>query len=250
MQKWILALVFMSAFAHANDPHSNIVHVVPEVVKDPARATTLVQEPTKSHEETAGVDAEKALGWLKNGNKRYLKRKLRADGQNQTARDKLATGQHPHTIVLSCSDSRVPPELIFDQKLGEIFVIRTAGESLDNSAIASIEYAVAHLGPQLLLVMGHTSCGAVKAALSTMKGEDAGSPALNYLVKDLHPHLASYKDKTPTKNVFTESNDNALGVAKDLVSRSQIIANAVKDGKLTIKTSVYNIESGVVNFNE
>lgn len=75
---------------------------------------------------------------------------------------RLSTGQKPHTIVLSCSDSRVPPEVLFDQKLGEIFVIRTAGQAIDSSVLASIEYAVSHLGTNLIVVMGHESCGAVK----------------------------------------------------------------------------------------
>ncbi|MGZ3798075.1 MAG: carbonic anhydrase, partial [Pseudobdellovibrionaceae bacterium] len=141
---------------------------------------TTPQTPSQSHEKAdTGVNAKTALAWLKNGNTRYLKGTLRKDGQSNKDRERLVTGQKPHTIILSCSDSRVPPEVLFDQKLGEIFVIRTAGEALDNAAIASVEYALEHLGSHLLVVMGHESCGAVKAAFSTLKGEDAGSPALD-----------------------------------------------------------------------
>jgi len=150
--------------------------------------------------------------------------------------------------VLSCSDSRVPPELVFDQRLGELFIVRTAGESLDANAIGSIEYAIEHLGAQNLLVMGHTSCGAVKAALDTIEGKDAGSPNLNKLVADIHPRLSEFKGKQPSKNVEMETWANAKGVAKDLISRSEIIAHAVKEGKVKISTSVYYLENGKVKF--
>lgn len=194
------------------------------------------------------VPAEKALGWLKNGNARYTKGFLRKDGQSAQDRNRLASGQKPHTIVLSCSDSRVPPEVIFDQKLGEIFVIRTAGEALDNAALASIEYAVSHLGTKLIVVMAHESCGAVNAALGTLAGGDAGSPSLNALVKDIHPRLSSFKGQKPSPGLKSEAKANAMGVAKDLVGRSEIISQAMEKSGLSIKTALYHLGSGVVEF--
>src|SRR3990167_319467 len=140
----------------------------------------------------AGTAPDQAMTFLRNGNKRFLSGKLRKDGQAKKDIARLATGQKPHTIVLSCSDSRVPPEIIFDQKLGEIFVIRTAGEVLDPMAIASIEYALEHLGSNLILVMGHTQCGAVKAALATIGGQDAGSPHPNKPVAPIPPPLPEF----------------------------------------------------------
>jgi hypothetical protein len=107
----------------------------------------------------SGVEAKTSFRWLQNGNKRFVTESLRKDGQSKKDRIRLVSGQKPHAIVLSCSDSRVPPEVLFDQKLGEIFVVRTAGEALDNTAIASIEYALEHLGSHLLVVMAHESCG-------------------------------------------------------------------------------------------
>lgn len=195
---------------------------------------------------SSGVSPEKSWGWLKNGNIRFIKARLRADGQSQADVKRLKDGQTPHAIILSCSDSRVPPEVVFDQKLGEVFVVRTAGEALDSSAIASIEYAVSHLGSRLIVVMGHTSCGAVKAALATLKGQDAGSPALNKLVADLHPRLQSYKEMEPSNGVEKESWSNTRGVAKDLAERSQIIAEKVKTGDLVIKVALYYLDSGAV----
>lgn len=220
------------------------------LIETNALASDTHQAPSAQdhHSPAQGVAPAKALGWLKNGNARFLNQKLRSDGQSKKDIEHLSHGQAPHTIVLSCSDSRVPPEVIFDQKLGEIFVVRTAGEALDHNAIGSIEYAVSHLGAQLILVMGHTSCGAVKAALGTMNGEDAGSPSLNHLVKDLHPRLAQYKGKKMSSDLSGESFSNAQGVAKDLISRSKILADKVTSGQLQIKTALYHLDSGKVDF--
>lgn len=205
-----------------------------------------------SHEAHApvdsGVDAKTAFSWLKNGNTRYVKGMLRKDGQSDKDRQRLVTGQKPHTIMLSCSDSRVPPEILFDQKLGEIFVVRTAGEALDNAAIASIEYALEHLGSHLLVVMAHESCGAVKAAFTTLKGGDAGSPALNALVKDIHPRIGKFLGKEPTGGFLSEAKANASGVARDLVARSKIVSERVKKDQLQIETAIYHLGSGWTEF--
>lgn len=190
------------------------------------------------------------MGWLKNGNTRYVKGRLRKDGQSPQDIQRLSKGQTPHTIVLSCSDSRVPPEIVFDQKLGEIFVVRNAGEIPDQSSIASMEYAVEHLGARLIVVMGHTACGAVKAALGTMEGGDAGSPALNHLVKDIHPRIASFKGKPQSPGVQDESWSNARGIAKDILSRSQIIREKVASGQVSIKSALYHLDDGKVDFDQ
>lgn len=195
-----------------------------------------------------GVDADTALRWLKNGNTRFQKGRLRNDGQSHADIERLSSGQKPHTIILSCSDSRVPPEVVFDQKLGEIFVVRTAGETLDPTSIASIEYAIEHLGVHNLLVMGHTQCGAVKAALGTMDGKDAGSPNLNKLVADIHPRIKAFKNKSSSKDFAEEGWANVDGVAADLVKRSAIIAEKVHSGQLRISGSLYHLDSGHVEF--
>lgn len=197
-----------------------------------------------------GVSADESLRWLKNGNTRFTKGSLRKDGQAKADVERLSTGQAPHAIVLSCSDSRVPPELVFDQKLGEIFTVRTAGEALDNNAIGSIEYAVEHLGSHLIVVMGHTSCGAVKAALDTIDGKDAGTPALNALVKDLHPRLQSFKGKEKTPGVEKESWANVEGVAADLLARSALLKSKWEKGEIKIQSALYHLDSGNVEFSK
>lgn len=194
------------------------------------------------------VDPATALRWLKNGNTRFLKNYVRKDGQSLKDVERLSTGQQPHTIILSCSDSRVPPEIIFDQKLGEIFVVRTAGEVLDAGSIASVEYAVEHLGVKNIVVLGHTSCGAVKAAFSTLDGKDAGSENLNKLVADIHPRIAKFKGQTPSANYTEESWANVQGVITDLQSRSKIISEKNHEQKIQISGALYHLDSGSVDF--
>lgn len=194
------------------------------------------------------VPAEKAQGWLKNGNTRFVKGFLRNDGASSKDRLRLAAGQKPHSVILSCSDSRVPPELVFDQKLGEVFVIRTAGEALDNNVIGSIEYAVEHLGSNLVVVMGHESCGAVNAALASLKGSPMGSPALEALVADIKPRVQKYANTTPSHGLLEETWSNVDGVSKDLLERSAILRDAVASGDVKIVKALYHYDSGLVEW--
>ncbi len=205
-----------------------------------------VEHKKEVHQHAKGIDPEKAMKWLKNGNTRFTKGTLRNDGQKMSDVARLAAGQKPHSIVLSCSDSRVPPELVFDQKLGEIFVVRTAGEAIDPSAIASIEYALEHLGARNIIVLGHTQCGAIKAALATKDGKDAGSANLNKLVADLHPRLKNFSHKNHSADYGKEAFANAKGVAADLMTRSELISSRVKSGEAKITAALYNLSNGQV----
>ncbi|HEY8272559.1 MAG TPA: carbonic anhydrase [Pseudobdellovibrionaceae bacterium] len=205
--------------------------------------------PSKKHSVPRGpVASEKALGWLKNGNIRFVKHSLRNDGDTAKDRARVASSPNPHAIIISCSDSQVPPEIVFDQKLGEIFVIRTAGESLDTAAVASIEYGLEHFGSNLIVVLGHESCEAVKTALATLGGEDAGSPSMNRLMANLRPHLKSFEGKPLSEGTLIEGWANAEGVAKDLIGRSQIVRDALNTGEVKIQTALYHLGSGVVEF--
>ncbi|MDG0817320.1 carbonic anhydrase [Bdellovibrio svalbardensis] len=202
----------------------------------------------KAEREAGPVSAEKALGWLRNGNTRFMKGSVRKDGASTKDRVRLAQGQKPHSIILSCSDSRVPPEVVFDQKLGEVFVIRTAGESVDNNVIGSIEYAVSHLGSNLIVVMGHESCGGVRATLDAISGAQMPSPALTGLVNDLKPRLLKFKGVPQSPGLFEEGWSNVDGIARDLVLRSEILRDAVTSGEVKIVRAMYHLESGNVEF--
>jgi len=178
--------------------------------------------------------AAAALKILKEGNKRFAADKLKHELQNSDRRDKLTEGQAPFAIVLSCADSRVVPELAFDTGLGEIFVIRVAGNIANTSTIASIEYAVAHLDVNLIVVLGHESCGAVSAAVG---GGDNGHN-LNHLLAHITPALGS-------KSVNSVVKKNAKLQAKDLASRSEIIGGTKG---LKILPAYYELSSGKVKW--
>ena len=178
---------------------------------------------------------------LKAGNERFVADQLEHKLQDQPRRTELATGQAPWAIVLSCADSRVAPELTFDTGLGELFVLRVAGNVANTSTTASIEYAVAHLGTQVIVVMGHQSCGAVTAA---MAGGDNGYN-LNHLLAHVAPAIAASDADAEVNEVVRK---NAELTCSDLVNRSSIIAGAVESGKLKIVPAYYNLTTGKVDF--
>ena len=128
---------------------------------------TIAKEP--EHADAPKVSPADALARLKAGNQRFVAGKLQHPHQDSKRRAELAKGQQPFAIVLGCADSRTSPEVLFDQGLGDLFVVRVAGNVLDDHALASIEYAVEHLGAQLIVVLGHQRCGAVQAAKDTVR---------------------------------------------------------------------------------
>ena len=182
---------------------------------------------------------EKALDRLKAGNQNFKTDKLDGNLQNSSRREELVGGQHPFAIILSCADSRVVPELAFDTGMGEVFVIRVAGNTANASSIASIEYAVAHLGVNLIIVLGHESCGAVTAAIA---GGDNGYN-LNHLLSHITPAVAASED--PSVNAVVKK--NAELTTKALSERSAIIRDALDNG-LKILPAYYHLGSGEVEY--
>lgn len=178
---------------------------------------------------------------LKEGNSRFVADKLDGKLQDSSRRENLTGGQSPYAIVLSCADSRVVPELAFDTGLGELFVIRVAGNIANSSSIASIEYAVAHLGTKVIVVLGHESCGAVTAAVN---GGDNGYN-LNHLLSHITPAVVASGDGAEVNEVVKK---NASLNADELKNRSAIIRKAVEKGDLNIVPAYYNLGSGKVDF--
>lgn len=201
------------------------------------------------HEAATGPSGWESYAEMQNGNMRFYEGKQRHPHQDPATRDALATGQKPHTIVLSCSDSRVPPEEIFDQGLGDIFSVRLAGNVVTPEALASIEYAVSHLGPKFVLVMGHESCGAIGAAVASKAGVSNGSESLDVLVNQIRGNLSSAgvaaagADKTMRQAV----KENVSATVKDLLKKSEIVRSAVAKG-LLIGHGIYSLKSGRVEF--
>lgn len=201
-----------------------------------------------THSDPEGISPTQALQLLKEGNQRFVEGHTDHPHQNPSRRSELASGQKPHTIVLSCADSRVPPEVIFDQGLGDIFTIRVAGNFIGAAEMASIEYAVAHLGSRLIVVMGHESCGAIKAALSTPKEKSAGSPDLDQLVHVIQGNLDGVSADVKTdKTLRTPVMKNVDSVTERLVIRSKIVRDAVLRGQLKIVRAIYGLSSGKVD---
>lgn len=179
---------------------------------------------------------------LKAGNKRFVTDAMEGKLRDQARRADLTGGQKPWAIILSCADSRVAPELAFDTGLGELFVLRVAGNIANTDTIASIEYAVANIGSPVIVVLGHQSCGAVTAALA---GGDNGYN-LNHLLAQITPAV----HQCDSDNVDDVVHLNARLAAKDLVERSRIISKAVADDNLTIVSAFYSLEDGSVSFHD
>lgn len=239
----------MAAHNSASSPAPGTPHP-PSALEAAGMAAT--SDAHKSADANSGVSAEQSLRWLKNGNLRFIKSHRRSDGLSSADRVRLSTGQKPHAIILSCADSRVPPEYVFDQALGEIFVVRVAGEALDSSVIASLEYAVAHLGSKLLVVMGHDSCGAIKAAVAAREGKMPESAWIKNLVSDIIPRLPASTQRSiasePLGAGAESSIANAKGVVVDLVKRSSLIRQAIVSDQLKIVSAIYYLKSGQVEF--
>src|SRR5881392_439655 len=140
----------------------------------------------------ASVSADAALAKLKEGNLRFASSEVSQSKPTAARRAETAQEQHPFAIVLGCADSRTAPEIIFDQNIGDLFVVRTAGNLVDDYALGSIEYAVDHLGVRLIVVLGHERCGAVGAA---MAGNSAPGH-INALVRDIQPAVQAAKSRT------------------------------------------------------
>lgn len=156
----------------------------------------------------------------------------------------IANGQHPFAVVISCSDSRVPPELIFDQGLGDLFVIRTAGNLMGGLEIGSVEYAVEHLGVPLIIVLGHRQCGAIKAF--TEEGEAPGH--IRDIIDSIRNEVEIINVPMNDKNRLDHCIEaNLRHAARQLISQSAIIKEKEEKKELKIVTGIYDLEQGVVN---
>jgi carbonic anhydrase len=177
---------------------------------------------------------------LKTGNSNFVYNKLANKNQDSIRRLKILGGQNPFAVILTCADSRVVPELIFDTGLGDLFVVRVAGNIANQSSIASIEYAVAHLNVELIVVLGHQNCGAVTAAA---KG-DGVSEHLDHLLNHVKPAISNV-DSGVIDEIAIE---NVCLTAKKLNNDSKIIADAISTGDLKIVPAFYSLEIGSVDF--
>ncbi|MBI3974028.1 MAG: carbonic anhydrase [Chloroflexi bacterium] len=188
---------------------------------------------------------DEALQQLLDGNRRFSTGEPRHPHQEASHRQHLASGQHPFAVIVGCADSRVPPEIVFDLGLGDLFVVRSAGNIVDEAIIGSIEYAVHEFETPLIVVLGHESCGAVKAALSAVTEEEHTIGHIGAVVEAIVPaarraihHSGDWVDHAVRGNIEM--------VAATLRSSEPIITERVRRGSLKVLGARYDLDDGVV----
>ena len=220
------------------------------------QAATDTQKPIiKAAETTSSVSkrpevvttAAEAKQLLIDGNKRFVKGEFAVKEVGQAERKKLSTeGQKPFAVIVCCSDSRVPAELIFDQDLGDLFVVREAGNVVDALTLGSIEYGAEHLNAPLIVVLGHENCGAVKA---TVDGGEV-SANISEIIKQIKPALEkAKKDNVSKEKLYEVCEDGNIENTVAKIKESAVIKHLEEEKKVTIIGAKYHLESGEVTFN-
>jgi carbonic anhydrase len=197
--------------------------------------------------EGAAISADEALELLKKGNADFVAGKIPAPNAGAARRGEIAQKQTPFCAVLGCADSRVPPEFLFNRGLGDLFVLRVAGNTLDPETLGSLEYGVEHLGIPLILVLGHERCGAVKAAVEVAEKGTELPGSLNAIVDPILPAVLKAK-RQKGDLVDNAVRQNVLDVVARLGSSEAAITEPLKTGKLKIAGGIYDLDTGKVDF--
>ena len=198
---------------------------------------------------TASTHAEPpdASAWqrLLDGNARFVSGQLQHPHQDGPRRTEVAAGQKPFAVVIGCADSRTSPEILFDQGLGDLFVIRLAGNIVDDAALGSIEFAVAQLGARLIVVLGHEKCGAVKATVGVVNGDPVPAGHIGSIVEAIRPaaQAAKGRDGDPVENAVRE---NVHEIVARLKVSTPILAPLVKAGELQVVGARYDLDDGKI----
>jgi len=190
--------------------------------------------------------AKEANQLLIEGNQRFVSGEVLNDDLSLDKRKELSeNGQHPFAVIVSCSDSRVPPEILFDQSLGDLFVIRNAGNVIDTVGLGSIEYGVEHLETPLILVLGHENCGAVKAVVDGTEAQGS----LPAIIKKIRPAYEKAKLVTQSQSdLYEKCAEENIRQAIVEIRVSPVIQHLEREKKLEIIGGKYNIKTGEVNF--
>jgi carbonic anhydrase len=205
---------------------------------------SLMEAADPMHPNQTSVVPSEALSRLKEGNARYARGNLQHPGQTTHRRAELAGTQRPFAIILSCSDSRVPPEIVFDQGLGDLFVVRVAGNVINDEGLGSIEFAVDQLGSRLIVVLGHQNCGAVKAAMETIAAKGKAPGHIQSLVTAIKPAV----EATATRGLEATIKANVKHVVSALRSSKPILKAKVDSGEVQVVGGYYSLDTGVVTF--
>jgi carbonic anhydrase len=191
------------------------------------------------------TSADAALQTLKEGNQRFVAMKPIHPNLTAERRTDVAKGQNPFAIIFECVDSRVPPELVFDRGLGDLFVIRTAGQALDKAALGSIEFGVEEYNIPLVMVLGHEKCGAVEATIEVLEKKAQAHGQIRTLVELLKPAVEKVKGQSGNLLDNAIRANIALGVNK--LKTSPILAEHLEKDKIKIVGAYYNLDTGVVD---
>jgi len=207
----------------------------------------LSADVSSAAEGQAKVTMTPSQAWdaLVEGNHRYAADTAVNCNRNYDRRHEVAAGQQPFAMVLGCADSRVPPEVIFDRGLGELFTVRIAGNVADANAIGSIEYAVLNFGSPLLVVLGHEKCGAVIATVDAVEKSVAAPGFIESIIDEIKPAVQPLV-KEPGYTLESAIHANIKAVARSLAAKSSILSEHVSSGKLLIKGAYYGLGDGRV----
>jgi len=209
---------------------------------------TKAEQSSPAPSEPAVTNPEEALARLKAGAARFTSGGVVRPDQDVAYRAALAAGQHPFAAILSCADSRVPPEIVFDQGLGDLFVARTAGQVVDHAVLGSIQYGIAELKIPLLVVLGHEKCGAVKATIEAVEKKSAVSGTdIDALVAAIKPAVEEEEEAGASDLVDAVVRRNAANIVVAL-GKKPILGEAVAAGSLQIVAARYDLDAGTVEF--
>ena len=196
------------------------------------------------------LTADQALALLKEGNDKFLTDSPLRAVQGRDRRLEIARGQTPFAVLVSCSDSRVPPEVLFGRGLGELFIVRNAGNTVDTVALGSIEYAVAVLGVPLIVVLGHERCGAVEAALSVVEKNTVFPGSLNQMIEPILPAalLARSSGAKGEDLLDAAVRENVKRVVIRLRNSDPVLVEPIRAGKVKVVGARYDLDDGKVEF--
>jgi carbonic anhydrase len=204
--------------------------------------------PAQVNVEAPVANADEALQRLREGNERYIANKSIDLNESQSRRIELAKGQNPFATIFSCVDSRVPPELIFDRGLGDLFVIRTAGHVIDHAVLGSLEFGVAELKIPLLMVLGHEKCGAVKATVEAVEHNATAEAEINWLVEGIRPAVEAVKEQSG--DLLDNAVKANISLTVERLKGSAILSEALEKRELRIVGGRYDLDTGLVEIIE
>jgi carbonic anhydrase len=201
------------------------------------------------HEQTESVSPQEAIALLKSGNARFVTEQTVHPHANHSRVEETETnGQHPFVTILACSDSRLPLDVIFDQGVGDIFAIRVAGNVNGPAQLGSIEYGVEHTGTKLLVVLGHTKCGAVTAACTTSGEKDGNLAALLEPIRTAAQKAEKETGKPAKEIIDTCSKENVFLQIESIFKTSSVLREEVRKGNVQVVGAMYDIHTGKVEF--